>query len=77
MIAAKALEIDVFLIYLKKRVYSAEMNKTKVPNFAEIDAALEASGQAIALAEFRAAISRGDKIGAIKVARQAGILSEH
>lgn len=52
------------------------MNKTKIPTVAEMEAALVASGQDQALADFRAALARGDKIGALRVARSANVLTD-
>lgn len=60
----------------RKALLIGRMNKTKIPTVAEMEAALVASGQDEALADFRAALARGDKIGALRVARSADVLTD-
>lgn len=52
------------------------MNKTKIPDQDEIEETLQNAGLIKELANFRRAIARGDKIGAVGIARRAGVLPQ-
>jgi hypothetical protein len=52
------------------------MSKLSCPDHDEIRLLLRAQGQKTKLKAFEAAVSRGDKIQAAKIARDAGIIEQ-